>query len=90
MNKPTNEQIRGALASDISDQEIERVRALFAGEIEALQGDKMRIVKDYKKLFGRVMILCDKCGNKRCPHATDENYDCTNSNEPGQEGSIYA
>lgn len=36
------------------------------------------------------MILCAVCGNKRCPHATDHNYPCTNSNEPGQKGSSYA
>lgn len=35
------------------------------------------------------MILCPECGNKRCPHATDHNLPCTNSNEPGQEGSRY-
>ena len=35
------------------------------------------------------MIVCDKCGNKRCPHATDHRYECTNSNSPGQVGSVY-
>ena len=35
------------------------------------------------------MILCQKCGNKRCPHATDHRHACTNSNEPGQVGSSY-
>lgn len=35
------------------------------------------------------MILCPICGNKRCPHATDHNLECTNSNEPGQKGSRY-
>jgi hypothetical protein len=35
------------------------------------------------------MILCPKCGNKRCPHATDHNLECTDSNEPGQPGSRY-
>jgi hypothetical protein len=35
------------------------------------------------------MILCPKCGNKRCPHSTDHNLECTNSNEPGQPGSRY-
>lgn len=35
------------------------------------------------------MILCPKCGNKRCPQASDHRLECTNSNEPGQEGSIY-
>lgn len=36
------------------------------------------------------MIVCEHCGNKRCPHATDHDFECTNSNEPGQPGSIYA
>mgnify|MGYP003349923036 CR=1 FL=1 len=35
------------------------------------------------------MILCPECGNKRCPHATDHNNPCTDSNEPGQPGSRY-
>lgn len=42
-------------------------------------GDKMRLF----------MIVCPQCGNKRCPKATDCSLDCTNSNEPGQPGSIY-
>ena len=37
----------------------------------------------------QMMICCIQCGNKRCPHATDHNYACTNSNEFGQEGSYY-
>ena len=36
-----------------------------------------------------VFITCPACGNKRCPHATDHNLECTNSNEPGQPGSRY-
>lgn len=36
------------------------------------------------------MILCPKCGNKRCPHASDHRLECTGSNEPGQHGSVYA
>ena len=35
------------------------------------------------------MILCPTCGCKRCPHASDHDYACTNSNEPGQPGSVY-
>jgi len=35
------------------------------------------------------MILCPECGNKRCPHSTDHNLACTNSNDPGQPGSRY-
>lgn len=36
-----------------------------------------------------MMVLCPKCGNKRCPHASDHINECTGSNEPGQEGSVY-
>ena len=36
------------------------------------------------------MILCPSCGNKRCPHATNHNLECTNSNDPGQQGSRYS
>lgn len=35
------------------------------------------------------MILCPTCGNKRCPHATDHNFACTNSNDVGQPGSRF-
>lgn len=41
------------------------------------------------KLNATVMILCPKCGNKRCPHASDHRNDCTGSNEPGQVGAVY-
>jgi hypothetical protein len=36
-----------------------------------------------------MMILCETCGNKRCPHATDHRHACTNSNKAGQLGSVY-
>ena len=36
------------------------------------------------------MFLCQTCGNKRCPHATDHRLECTGSNEPGQPGSFYS
>lgn len=32
---------------------------------------------------------CEKCGNKRCPHHSDHNLECTGSNKPGQAGSVY-
>lgn len=35
------------------------------------------------------MITCPTCGNKRCPHASDHRLACTESNEPGQPGSVY-
>lgn len=40
--------------------------------------------------FPRPFVVCPKCGNKRCPHATDRKYECTGSNESGQAGSVYA
>lgn len=33
------------------------------------------------------MVVCVKCGNKRCPKAEDHSMACTNSNEPGQVGT---
>jgi hypothetical protein len=35
------------------------------------------------------MIVCEHCGNKRCPHATDHRHACTGSNEPDQPGGIF-
>jgi hypothetical protein len=35
------------------------------------------------------MIVCEFCGNKRCPHATYHGNECTGSNEPGQAGSVF-
>jgi hypothetical protein len=35
------------------------------------------------------MIVCDTCGFKRCPHASDHRLACTGSNDSGQIGSIY-
>ncbi|MCO8088193.1 hypothetical protein [Acinetobacter indicus] len=34
------------------------------------------------------MVLCPKCGNKRCPKAQDHRYQCTRSNEVGQMGIL--
>lgn len=44
-----------------------------------------------KRFFRRnsFMRLCPECGNKRCPKASDHELACTNSNEPGQPGSVY-
>lgn len=39
--------------------------------------------------LSRPFIVCDHCGNKRCPHATDHRHACTGSNAPGQPGSDY-
>lgn len=34
------------------------------------------------------MVVCSICGSKRCPHAKDCRYLCTNSNEPDQVGKF--
>jgi hypothetical protein len=34
-------------------------------------------------------IVCDICGHKRCPHATNHELECTGSNESGQKGSLW-
>lgn len=39
--------------------------------------------------MGMPFMICQTCGNKRCPKATDCTLECTESNEPGQAGSIY-
>jgi hypothetical protein len=38
----------------------------------------------------RHFVVCQTCGNKRCPHAAHHDNACTNSNEPDQPGSRYA
>lgn len=50
--------------------------------------DCHRCFKENNALVNR-MIVCTKCGNKRCPRASDHELDCTGSNEPGQPGSVY-
>lgn len=35
------------------------------------------------------MIVCPECGAKRCPKATWHDNPCSNSNAPGQFGSVY-
>jgi hypothetical protein len=41
----------------------------------------------YHHLFH--MVLCPDCKNKRCPKASNHALECSGSNAPGQEGSIY-
>lgn len=40
-------------------------------------------------MYNMRMIVCETCGNKRCPHATNHINACTGSNEPGQKGSSW-
>ncbi len=73
--------------------EVERLRA----EVERLTAERNCPCRDCQMArlgpsvypTRREMILCPRCGNKRCPHATNHNHACTDSNDPGQEGSEY-
>lgn len=59
-----------------------------AGQCYCYNCNKDRLVNGVPFVMTR-MIVCPNCGNKRCPHATDHNLECTKSNEPGQAGSRY-
>lgn len=39
-------------------------------------------------IYDQRMIVCPRCGNKRCPHATNHEYACTNSNALDQVPTI--
>lgn len=41
-------------------------------------------------IYATRMVVCQTCGNKRCPHSTDHRLTCTGSNEPDQPGSRYS
>ena len=42
-----------------------------------------------ERLGRHLFIVCQKCGNKRCPKATDHLLPCSGSNDPGQPGSLF-
>jgi uncharacterized protein YneF (UPF0154 family) len=55
--------------------------SLFSNEIKHY--DCVQCCKDAGDIQ-RVMILCPKCGNKRCPKALNHRNRCTRSNDVGQ------
>lgn len=59
----------------------ERCAAL--GEEEGL-----RRINAFQPMDPHWRYACEICGNKRCPHHSDHTLACTNSNEPGQKGSV--
>ena len=70
--------------------------AQLASPFDALEGGACGCHKclEGKTVMGlpvasMMMVLCAKCGNKRCPHATDHDLACTGSNAPGQKGSVF-
>lgn len=48
-----------------------------------------RYCRSKRKTYDNIFVVCDECGNKRCPKATNHRFLCTGSNDSGQEGSIY-
>ena len=52
---------------------------------------RMKLIDDpiQRMLVNSIFIVCETCGNKRCPKATDHELECTGSNEPGQVGSSF-
>jgi hypothetical protein len=44
-------------------------------------------LRNERAWFSRTMLVCHRCGNKRCPKIVDHRHACTNSNEPGQVGA---
>ena len=56
------------------------------------QEDRFRANPNLTNLAGMdryFRYACELCGNKRCPHHTNHRLACSNSNLPGQIGSIY-
>ena len=58
-------------------------------KIKSVANDYSSLLLEKMKGLQIEMILCKICGNKRCPHATDEALECTSSNDAGQVGNSY-
>ncbi|WP_249418033.1 DUF551 domain-containing protein [Citrobacter sp. RHBSTW-01013] len=79
------------------DDQIELARAIRKGpDMPTVQDGKSPVTPDCWCRICRPVtmsdmrfVVCQECGNKRCPHANDHNNACTGSNEPGQVGSAY-
>ena len=42
------------------------------------------VIDSFYSVASQGMIVCTRCGNKRCPHADSHRYACTKSNVYGQ------
>lgn len=57
---------------------------------KCIEGKMVKVTETFSvPMSATRMVVCETCGNKRCPHATDCALACTNSNEPGQKGSHW-
>ena len=63
--------------------------AIFGRDIKPADFDCHRCFKAAGGQYLDRMIVCPECGNKRCPQASNHELACTNSNDPGQAGSVY-
>lgn len=62
---------------------------MIEDKLNCCQACRSEEVKKYPPFFiGLGMLLCNECGNKRCPKAQDHRYLCNNSNEPNQTGVL--
>ena len=84
----TLEQIHAIMSGKAITEKL-FVRAGVHIELILMADDYEEVNDDDLPDLLRVMVVCPKCGNKRCPHATDSSLGCTGSNEPGQPGSKY-
>lgn len=70
-----------------------RAQSKFKGLLKVINGgcQCIKCTTDQDSPLGQKIFryACEICGNKRCPHHSDHELDCTNSNEVGQKGSIY-
>lgn len=72
-----------------------RMRLVIAIDEELMKRDRrgpvccIRCDEEQQPGRPRRFVVCQTCGNKRCPHATDHRLVCSGSNEPGQSGSRY-
>jgi hypothetical protein len=95
--KPNNRRVRCVAESSLSRAVLDwNIPAAWAGDVGC--GRCHKCLSDVRVKFAGVvslpvtmtfMVLCPRCGNKRCPRASDHWLACTDSNEPGQPGSIY-
>lgn len=52
-------------------------------------GERQKKMSLEERMTQPIRFACEICGNKRCPHHSDHELECTGSNEPGQPGSVY-
>ena len=92
-SNPWGEQVDEIKTDSLLDEAADEIERL-AVELEAIKKLERDRWTGWAKELGWTpatrMIVCQKCGNKRCPRAGDEKYKCTGSNATGQIGEMEA